>query len=163
MGTPRSESTRSCAPMDTTPQTWDQVNWDQCETRVRKLQMRIAKAFREGKVAKTKYLQRLLTRSQAAKYLAVKRVTDNRGKNTPGVDRVLWKTPEAKMEAVGTLKRRGYTALPLRRVYTPKANGKLRPLGIPTMKESSSQGPLPTPSPPRTGRESYPSSGSCLS
>ena len=149
--------------MDTTPQTWDQVDWDQCETRVRKLQMRIAKAFREGKVAKTKYLQRLLTRSQAAKYLAVKRVTDNRGKNTPGGDRVLWKTPEAKMEAVGTLKRRGYTALPLRRVYTPKANGKLRPLGIPTMKESSSQGPLPTPSPPRTGRESYPSSGSCLS
>ena len=139
MGTPRNESSRSCAPVDTNSQTWDQINWDRCEKSVRKLQMRIAKAFREGKVAKTKYLQRLLTRSQAAKYLAVKRVTENKGKNTPGVDRVLWKTPEAKMKAVRTLKRRGYSALPLRRVYIPKANGKLRPLGIPTMKDRAMQ------------------------
>ena len=139
MGTPRNESSRSCAPVDTNSQTWDQINWDRCEKSVRKLQMRIAKAFREGKVAKTKYLQRLLTRSQAAKYQAVKRVTENKGKNTPGVDRVLWKTPEAKMKAVRTLKRRGYSALPLRRVYIPKANGKLRPLGIPTMKDRAMQ------------------------
>ena len=81
MGTPRNESSRSCAPMGTTPQTWDQINWDRCEKSVRKLQMRIAKAFREGRVAKTHYLQRLLTRSYAAKCLSVKRVTDNRGKS----------------------------------------------------------------------------------
>ena len=89
---------------------------------------------------KAKYLQRLLTRSYAAKLLPVKRVTENRGKNTPGVDKEVWKAPEAKMKAVRTLKRRGYTALPLRRVYIPKTNGKLRPLGIPTMKDRAMQG-----------------------
>ena len=135
MGTPRNESTRSCAPVGVDAQTWDRIDWNRCEKNVRKLQMRIAKAFREGKVAKTKYLQRLLTRSYAAKCLAVKRVTKNRGKNTPGVDKEVWKTPEAKMNAVRTLKRRGYNALPLRRTYIPKTNGKLRPLGIPTMKD----------------------------
>ena len=140
MGTPRSGSSRPCAPVNADSQHWDRIDWEQCEKRVRKLQMRIAKAFREGKVAKAKYLQRLLTRSYAAKCLAVKRVTGNRGKNTPGVDRVTWKTPEAKMEAVNQLKRRGYRALPLRRVYIPKTNGKLRPLGIPTMKDRAMQG-----------------------
>ena len=84
MGTPRNESPRSRAPMDTNPQTWNQINWDRCEKNVRKLQMRIAKAFREGKVARAHYLQRLLTRSYAAKCLAVKRVTENRGKNFEG-------------------------------------------------------------------------------
>ena len=139
MGTPRNESTRSCAPMGVDAQTWDRIDWDRCEKDVRKLQMRIAKAFREGKVAKAKYLQRLLTRSRSTKLLAVKRVTENRGKNTPGVDKEVWKTPEAKMNAVRTLKRRGYNALPLRRVYIPKTNGKLRPLGIPTMKDRAMQ------------------------
>ena len=140
MGTPKSGSARPCAPMNTDSQHWDRIDWTQCEKRVRKLQMRIAKAFREGKVAKAKYLQRLLTRSYAAKCLAVKRVTGNRGKNTPGVDSEIWKTPEAKMKAVKQLKRRGYCALPLRRVYIPKTNGKLRPLGIPTMKDRAMQG-----------------------
>ena len=140
MGTPKSGSTRPRAPVNADSQHWDRIDWNQCEKRVRKLQMRIAKAFREGKVAKAKYLQRLLTRSYAAKCLAVKRVTGNRGKNTPGVDRVTWKTPEAKRNAVRQLKRRGYRALPLRRVYIPKTNGKLRPLGIPTMKDRAMQG-----------------------
>ncbi len=140
MGTPRNESARSCAPVDVDAQTWDEIDWTRCAKNVKKLQMRIAKAFREGKVAKAKYLQRLLTRSLSAKRLAVKRVTENRGKNTPGVDKVVWKTPEAKMKALRTLKRRGYTALPLRRVNIPKTNGKLRPLGIPTMKDRAMQG-----------------------
>ena len=140
MGTPRNESARSCAPVDVNAKTWDEIDWTRCAKNVKKLQMCIAKAFREGKVAKAKYLQRLLTRSYAAKLLAVKRVTENRGKNTPGVDKEVWKAPEAKMKAARTLKRRGYTALPLRRVYIPKTNGKLRPLGIPTMKDRAMQG-----------------------
>jgi len=139
MGPPRNESTRSCAPVGVDTQTWDRIDRDRCEKNVRKLQMRIAKAFREGKVAKVKYLQRLLTRSLSAKILAVERVTENRGKNTPGVDKEVWKTPEVKMNAVRTLKRRGYNALPLRRVYIPKTNGKLRPLGIPTMRDRAMQ------------------------
>jgi RNA-directed DNA polymerase len=79
-----------------------------------------------------KALQWLLTRSFSGKPLAVKRVVSNRGKKTPGVDKAIWETPKQKMEAVQNLRRHGYKALPLRRVYIPKKNKKkMRPLGIP--------------------------------
>src|ERR1019366_10283135 len=58
----------------------------------------------------------------------------NKGKNTPGVDKVTWKTPGAKTNAIASLKRRGYSPLPLRRAFILKKNGKTRPLGIPVMK-----------------------------
>jgi RNA-directed DNA polymerase len=74
-----------------------------------------------------------------AKLWAVRRVVSNQGKRTPGVDKVLWKTPRQKMQAVRSLRRRGYKPLPLRRIYIPKRNGKRRPLGIPTMKDRAMQ------------------------
>jgi hypothetical protein len=61
-------------------------------------------------------------------------VTENKGKNTPGVDKETWKTSRAKTNAIASLKRRGYSALPLRRVLIPKKNGKMRALGIPVMR-----------------------------
>jgi RNA-directed DNA polymerase len=84
-------------------------------------------------------LQRLLSRSYSAKVLAVKRVTENEGKRTPGVDGVLWDTPQKKAHAVQRLRQRGYHPQPLRRVYIEKANGKQRPLGIPTMHDRAMQ------------------------
>ena len=77
-------------------------------------------------------MQHLLTRSHSGKLLAVKRVTENEGKRTAGVDGKIWKTPMSKMKASQALTHRGYQPLPLRRVYLPKSNGKKRPLGIPT-------------------------------
>jgi RNA-directed DNA polymerase len=71
---------------------------------VRKLQIRIAKAHRDGKPGKVNALQRKLTRSLAAKCLAAKRVSENRGKNTPGVDRIVWKIPAEKLRAALSLK-----------------------------------------------------------
>src|SRR6202011_4908637 len=68
-----------------------------------------------------------------------RRVTENQGKNTPGVDQVIWDTPEDKKRALHALRRRGYQPLPLRRVYIPKSNGKRRPLGIPTMRDRAMQ------------------------
>lgn len=79
--------------------------------------MRIAKAIKLGRQNKAKALQWLLTHSFYAKCLAVRRVTQSGGKNTPGVDKVIWKTPNQKMKAVLSLKRRGYKSLPLRRIY----------------------------------------------
>ena len=116
-------------------QAWDTIQWRHAKMYVRRLQIRIAKAYREGKPGgKVKALQWLLTHSQSAKLLAVKRVTENRGANTPGVDKVVWRTAKQKMKAVSTLKRRGYQPQPLRRIYIPKKQaGKLRPLSIPTM------------------------------
>ncbi|MCB1111027.1 MAG: group II intron reverse transcriptase/maturase, partial [Chlamydiia bacterium] len=101
--------------------------------------MRIAKAIKQGRYGKAKALQWLLTHSFYAKLLAVRRVTQNKGKNTPGVDRVIWRTPNQKMKAVNALQRRGYKASPLRRIHIPKKNGKLRPLGIPSMVDRAQQ------------------------
>lgn len=84
-------------------------------------------------------MQRILTTSFAAKALAVKRVTSNKGKRTAGVDNIKWTTQAQKLEAVVSLKRRGYKPLPLKRVYIAKSNGKECPLGIPTMKDRAMQ------------------------
>src|SRR5438445_4770967 len=105
---------------------WDQIDWFKCERQVRRLQARIVKATQEGRWNKVKALQRLLTCSFSGKALAVKRVTDNQGKRTSGVDRVIWRTPTSEHKAIGTLRRRGYQPQPLRRVYILKANKKLR-------------------------------------
>jgi RNA-directed DNA polymerase len=121
------------------PHSWHEINWETSHIRVRGLQVRIAKAAKQAQWRKVKSLQRLLVRSFSAKALAVKRVTENTGKNTPGVDGKRWDTPTAKWEATNQLSRVGYKPMPLRRVYIPKANGKRRPLGIPTMKDRAMQ------------------------
>ena len=118
---------------------WDSIEWKTAELHVQKLQLRIAKAVKLRRYRKAKALQWLLTHSFYAKLLAVKRVTQNTGKNTPGIDRILRKTPKQKLEAAKNLKRRGYHPLPLRRVYIPKKNRKKRPLGIPSIKDRAQQ------------------------
>jgi len=118
---------------------WKSIDWKKVKIRVKSLQLRIAKATKEGKHNKAKALQWLLTHSLDAKLLAVKRVTENSGKRTPGVDGVLWKTPTQKFQAALSLVRKDYKALPLRRLYIPKKNGRKRPLGIPSMKDRAYQ------------------------
>jgi len=110
---------------------WHAIDWPTTHHNVRRLQARIVKATQDGKPGKVKALQRLLTHSWSGKALAVKRVTDNQGKRTAGVDRIVWDTPNKKAAAVRALRQRGYRPRPLRRVYVPKSNGKRRPLGIP--------------------------------
>src|SRR2546425_2212039 len=112
---------------------WHHIKWSAVHRNVRRLQARIVKATQEGRGGKGKVLQRLLTHSFSGKALAVRRVTENQGKKTPGVDKDLWDTPDKKAQAIHTLKQRGYPPQPLRRVYIPKSNGRLRPLGIPAM------------------------------
>lgn len=118
---------------------WRGIDWAKCHQQVRRLQTRIVKATQESRWGKVKALQWLLTHSFSGKAIAVKRVTENQGKKTPGVDGTTWSTPEAKFQAVLSLKRQGYKALPLKRVNIPKSNGKMRPLGIPTMKDRAMQ------------------------
>lgn len=109
---------------------WHGIDWAKAHRLVRRLQTRIAKAVREGHWGKVKALQWLLTHSFSGKVIAVKRVTENQGKRTPGIDRETWSTPEQKAKAVTSLKRKGYQPQALRRIFIPKANGKMRPLGI---------------------------------
>jgi len=118
---------------------WHSIDWNKVNRNVRRLQARIVKATQEGRWGKVKALQRLLTHSFSGKAMAVRRVTENQGKNTPGVDGETWDTPQKKAQAIPMLKQRGYRPQPLRRVYIPKKNGKMRPLGIPTMKDRAMQ------------------------
>jgi RNA-directed DNA polymerase len=118
---------------------WHAIDWRAVNENVRRLQARIVKATQAGRWGKVKALQRLLTHSFSGKALAVRRVTENQGKHTPGVDQVTWNTPQKKAMAVQTLRQKGYQPQPLRRAYIPKQNGKLRPLGIPTMKDRAMQ------------------------
>jgi len=118
---------------------WHAIDWQKANQNVRRLQARIVKATQEGRWNKVQALQRLLTHSFSGKSLAVRRVTENRGKETPGVDQETWETPEKKAQAICALQQRGYRPRPLRRVYIPKKNGKKRPLGIPTMADRAMQ------------------------
>ncbi len=118
---------------------WQFIDWNKVYKKVKSLQQRIVKATREGRYNKAKSLQWMLTHSFAAKLLAVKRVTENTGKNTAGIDGVIWNTPLRKLTAAKSLTRKGYKAKPLKRVYIPKKNGKKRSLGIPTMYDRAMQ------------------------
>jgi len=122
----------ACAP-SREPVPWHSIDWARCHRTVKRLQARIVKATADGRWGKVKALQWLLTHSFAAKFLAVRRVTQNAGRKTAGVDGIVWKTAAQKHKAARSLQRRSYQTLPLRRIYIPKRNGKLRPLGIPAM------------------------------
>lgn len=114
---------------------WDTIDWDYHRTVVKKLQLRITKATQLGKYRKVKTLQWLLTHSFSAKLLAVRKVMQNKGSKTPGVDGIVITKPEDKLALAKNIKRRDYQPSPLRRIYIPKAGNKkmLRPLGIPML------------------------------
>jgi RNA-directed DNA polymerase len=116
---------------------WDQVDWGKVEKSVLRLQHRIFMAKVRGDVKAMESLQRLLVSSRAAKLLAIRKVgQENSGRKTPGVDGVVSKSA-ADRESLfkDGLSLKDYIPLPVRRLFIPKANGKMRPLGIPTMKD----------------------------
>jgi RNA-directed DNA polymerase len=124
---------------------WNDVDWALVQTRVTRLQYRIYKASTEiesqsiGK-AKIHSLQRRMIVSLDARLLAVRRVTtENKGRNTAGVDRQTILSPKEKMALVYRLKLDGKTK-PVRRTYIPKAGkSNVRPLGIPTVEDRAKQ------------------------
>lgn len=129
----------TCDVASSTWQSWHEIQWLKTHRVVARLQTRIAKAVKAGRWRKVRTLQKLLTNSTSAKALAVRRVTENQGRRTPGIDKQTWGTPEEKWRAVEDLVNKGYKPLPLRRIYIPKANGDKRPLGIPTMRDRAMQ------------------------
>ena len=134
------DNTESLKDTNGLSQQWKSINWIKIEYAVNRIQTRIAKAVTNGDKNKVKRLQYLLTHFFAAKAYAVKKVTTNKGKNTSGVDKILWSTAASKMKAVLTLTDRGYRAKPLKRVYiAKKGKSKKRPLGIPTMYDRAMQ------------------------
>jgi len=115
---------------------WNQINWRQVEKEVRRLQQRIFMAKVRGDQQRVESLQRLLASSWSAKLLAVRKVAqENDGRKTPGIDGVVSITDEDRVNLLKDgLRLQGYRPLAVRRVFIPKANGKLRPLGIPLLR-----------------------------
>src|SRR5262249_44357422 len=115
---------------------WHSINWRKVWRNVRRLQARIVKATQEGRWGKVQALVYLLTHSFSGRAVAILRVTTNAGASTPGTDGDVWDTPEKKTAAFSALRRHGYQAQPLRRVYIPQSSdpSNKRPLGIPMMR-----------------------------
>jgi RNA-directed DNA polymerase len=114
---------------------WEVVNWRRTDRIVRNLRQRIFRATRANDLRKVRSLQKLMLRSYSNILMSARRVTQvNAGKYTPGVDKVVVKTPAARGRLVDQLITcQPWRASPVRRVYIPKSNGKKRPLGIPTI------------------------------
>ncbi len=106
---------------------------------MRRLQTRIVKAVKAGRKRKVRALRNILTHSFSGRALAIKRVSSNQGKRTPGVDNVLLNTPKKKAQALRDLRLNGYQPLPLKRAYLRKKDGTPRPLGIPAMRDRARQ------------------------
>jgi RNA-directed DNA polymerase len=132
-------ATRDAGAASSVMMDWHAIDWGQVNQNARRLQGRIVQAMQARRWGKVQALQRLLTHSFSGKALAVRRVTENHGKRTPGVDGALWSTSTQKMMAVHALHQRTYHPSPFKRVYIPNHNGKKRPLGIPTMRDRAMQ------------------------
>ena len=114
---------------------WNSIDWNANRRVVRNLRQRIYRASREGNRRKLRSLQRLMLKCRANREMSIRRVTQiNAGRETPGVDKLVVKTPEARTRLMAELSTyEPWKAKPVKRVYIPKVNGKLRPLGIPTI------------------------------
>jgi len=118
---------------------WSQINWRKVERYVFKLQQRIFRASRDGKIKSVRKLQRTLTRSYYARLLATRQITqDNSGKKTAGVDGIKSIAPKQRLILAQNLNLKS-KPLPARRILIPKPNGEKRPLSIPVMRDRACQ------------------------
>lgn len=123
---------------------WDAVDWRACEENVRRLRQRIFTASRDGDLKRVRSLQKLMLRSLSNTLVSVRQVTQrNAGRRTAGVDAEVALDSAARAELAARVHRpqQPWRALPVRRVWIPKAQNraKLRPLGIPVIADRAQQ------------------------
>lgn len=112
---------------------WHDIDWNLVNKKMFQQQVKIGVAYTEKDFRRVTQLQDNLVRSWEARAQAVCTITTNKGKNTPGIDNIIWDTPDAKFAAIPQLlvDPNSYKCQKIKRVYIPKAKGGLRPLGIP--------------------------------
>jgi len=120
-------------------QSWESIDWKKIYGYVKKLRQRIFRAEQLGQKRRVRKLQRLMIRSKANLLLSIRRVTQiNKGKQTPGVDGQIILNSSDRLKLYNLLKEydiKNIRPKPAKRAYIPKKNGKMRPLGIPIIKD----------------------------
>lgn len=117
---------------------WSQINWKAVNSTVVRFRRRIFRAARNGKWKKLRSLQRLFVSSDSNLLYSIRHVTYGSGRHTPGLDEVVYTTPQERVKAYNELKDvdlGAHRPLPVRRIYVPKPDGRMRPIGIPTIKD----------------------------
>ncbi|HEY9633906.1 MAG TPA: group II intron reverse transcriptase/maturase [Coleofasciculaceae cyanobacterium] len=117
---------------------WASINWKLVKKRIRNLRQRIYRATQNRQWNKVRSLMKLMLRSYSNLLLSVRKVSlENQGKRTAGIDNQKVLTPKARVALVNEAQQKNtpWKVRPTKRVYIPKANGKQRPLGIPTIKD----------------------------
>lgn len=121
---------------------WNNIDWKECHRQLEILQNNLVIATQNGNIKDVKAVQNRILRSFSSRALAVKQVTTNKGKTTPGVDGIVYNSSKLKSEAIYLLKdfSKSYKPNPVKRIYIPKPNSsEQRPLGIPTMFDRCAQ------------------------
>ena len=123
-------------------ESWVNLPWKQFRKDLFRLQRRTYKAVREGDTAKAQSLQKLIMRSRAARFLAIRQVTQlNNGKKTAGIDGKLALDFKERFELEQKLKTQSnkWKHQGLRSIPIPKKDGSKRVLKIPTISDRAWQ------------------------
>lgn len=125
-----------------TSESWKNLNWKRFRKDLFRLQCRVFKAIREGNKRKALSLQKLILKSKAARFLAIRQVTQlNTGKKTAGIDGKKSLTFEQRFELEELLKTscNNWHHQKLRSIPIPKKDGSTRMLKIPTIADRAWQ------------------------